>query len=135
MEDWMTPSLEGGCLCGGLRYRITAEPRNADYCHCRMCQRSTGAPVVPWLTAASESFVWEKGEPAIYRSSARAERLFCPTCGTQLVFREPSEPTSLDVTIASLDDPMRVRPTHHIWTASRIDWFDTADDLPRFPER
>jgi hypothetical protein len=127
--------LEGGCLCGGVRYRIDVEPHHADYCHCRMCQRATGAPVVPWLTLAREAFTWTRGEPAVYRSSAEAERLFCPTCGTQLAFRALAEPDSLDVTLASLDDPEAVRPTHHIWTDSRIGWFDTADDLPRYPER
>jgi hypothetical protein len=39
------------------------------------------------------------------------------------------------VTLASLDEPAVVRPSHHIWTSSRIAWFDTADDLPRYPER
>jgi hypothetical protein len=126
--------LEGGCLCGAVRYRISAEPHHADYCHCRMCQRASGAPVVAWLTVASEAFEWAKGEPAVYRSSPKAERLFCPNCGTQLVFRAVAEPDHLDVTLASLDDPEAVRPTHHIWTASRIGWFDTADDLPRYPE-
>jgi hypothetical protein len=45
------------------------------------------------------------------------------------------EPDFLDVTLASLDDPEAVRPTYHIWTTSRVDWFDIADDLPRYPER
>jgi hypothetical protein len=45
------------------------------------------------------------------------------------------EPDYLDVTLASLDEPAGVRPTHHIWTASRIAWFETKDDLPRYPER
>jgi hypothetical protein len=127
--------LEGGCLCGAVRYRIGAEPSHADYCHCRMCQRAAGAPVVPWLTVASAAFAWTTGEPAVYRSSQEAERLFCPTCGTQLVFRALAEPGELDVTLASLDDPAAAPPGHHIWTASRISWFDTADDLPRYPER
>jgi hypothetical protein len=126
--------LEGGCLCGAVRYRISAEPRHADYCHCRMCQRATGAPVVPWLTVTREAFAWSKGEPAVYRSSQNAERLFCASCGTQLAFRAIAEPDHLDVTLASLDDPEAVRPSHHIWTASRIGWFDTVDDLPRYPE-
>jgi hypothetical protein len=131
----MNIPLEGGCLCGGVRYRIHTEPHDASYCHCRMCQRSTGAPVVPWLTTASEGFAWTRGEPAVYRSSPEAERLFCPTCGTQMVFRVIAEPHLLDVTLASLDDPEAVRPDHHIWTTSRIGWFDTRDDLPRHPER
>jgi hypothetical protein len=127
--------LEGGCLCGAVRYRIAAKPDHAGYCHCRMCQRATGAPVVAWLTVTRDAFAWTTGEPAVYRSSASAERLFCGACGTQLVFRDIAEPDELDVTLASLDDPAAVPPSHHIWTSSRIPWFDTADDLPRFPER
>jgi hypothetical protein len=44
--------LEGGCLCGGIRYQISGEPRSADYCHCRMCRRTAGAPVVARLIVA-----------------------------------------------------------------------------------
>jgi hypothetical protein len=127
--------LEGGCLCGSVRYRIRASPSHADYCHCRICQRAAGAPVVAWLTVARDAFAWTRGEPAVYSSSASAERLFCGACGTQLVFRDIAELRDLDVTLASLDDPGAVRPSHHIWTSSRIAWFDTADDLPRYPER
>jgi hypothetical protein len=123
--------LEGGCLCGAVRYRISAEPRNTDYCHCRMCRRAGGGPVVARLTVADAGFAWIKGAPAVYRSSADAERLFCSNCGTQLALRD--EPDYLDVTLASLDEPAAVRPSYHIWTASRIAWFDTVDDLPRYP--
>ena len=52
--------------------------------------------------------------------------------GTQRTLHD--EPGYLDVTLISLDDPEAVRPSYHIWTASRIAWFDTADDLPRYPE-
>ena len=131
----MKTPLEGGCLCGGVRYRISAAPSHADYCHCRMCQRANGAPVVAWLTVARAAFAWARGEPAVYRSSDEAERLFCPTCGDQLAFRALAEPAHLDVTLASLDDPEAVRPSYHIWTSSQIGWFDTADDLTRYPER
>jgi hypothetical protein len=126
--------LEGGCLCGQLRYRIGRAPHDAGYCHCRMCQRAAGAPVVAWLTMARADFAWTAGEPKVYRSSPAAERLFCPTCGSQLVFREHALPDLLDVTLASLDEPAAVVPDHHIWTSSRIPWFDTADALPRSPE-
>jgi hypothetical protein len=124
--------LAGGCLCGAVRYRISAEPRSADYCHCRMCRRAAGVPVVARATVAIDAFAWTRGEPAGYRSSPKAERFFCPACGTQLALHD--EPGYLDVTLASLDDPEAVRPSYHIWTASRIAWFETADDLPRYPE-
>lgn len=42
-------TYEGGCRCGAIRYRITGEPLSAGFCHCRMCQRAAGAPVVAWV--------------------------------------------------------------------------------------
>ena len=57
----MNLPLEGGCLCGGVRYRISAEPHHASYCHCRMCQRSAGAPVVAWLTGRERCLRLDQG--------------------------------------------------------------------------
>jgi hypothetical protein len=58
--------------------------------------------------------------------------LFCQKCGTQLALRD--ELDYLDVTLASLGHPEAVRPSYHIWTTSRISWFEIADDLPRYQE-
>ena len=84
---------EGGCLCGAVRYRVEAEFKDVGYCHCRMCQRSAGAPVMAWDTVPAAAMAWTRGEPRAYRSSERSERLFCPDCGTQLVFRNAGEGT------------------------------------------
>lgn len=126
-------SYEGGCLCGGLRYRAV-DPIDAGYCHCRMCQRSSGAPVLPWLSFPYEGFTYEKGEPAVYRSSSDAQREFCPGCGTQIAFRDTVKRRTVDVNMASLDDPASATPDYHIWTSSRIPWFEIADDLPRYED-
>ena len=77
----------------------------------------------------------DRGRAGRLPSSPGAERLFCPHCGTPLVFRELAAQDSLDVTLASLDDPAGIGPGDHIWTSSRIAWFEVADDLPRHPER
>lgn len=125
---------EGGCLCGGVRYRITAAPEGVGYCHCRMCQRSAGAPVLVWASVPGEAFAWTRGRPRAYRSSAKAERLFCPDCGCQLAFVADDEPGRIELTVPTLDDPTIARPAHHIWTSSRLPWFETADALPRHAE-
>lgn len=123
-------SLDGGCLCGEVRYRLTAAPIKTNYCHCRMCQRSAGAPVIAWTTVPRSAFVYVKGAPKVYHSSGKAQREFCPGCGTQLVFREHGY-DAIDITTASLDDPGGIAPVEHIWCESRIPWFETADSLPR----
>lgn len=126
--------VEGGCLCGAVRYRIEGAPLHAGYCHCRMCQRAAGAPVVAWGTWPAERLSWLAREPATFASSEKGVRAFCPVCGTPLTFVHADAPTRVDVTLASLDDPARFAPEHHIWTTSRIPWLDIADDLPRHAE-
>ena len=128
-----TDSFEGGCLCGALRYAASGAPIDVGYCHCRTCQRSSGAPTLAWASFRSDALAYTRGSPASYRSSPRAVREFCAQCGTQIVFRE-DESSTVDLNIGSLDRPAALTPQYHIWTASRIPWFDTADALPRYPD-
>jgi hypothetical protein len=122
--------LSGGCLCGDIRYRIEAPPVEALFCHCCMCRRAHGAPVVAWLTVPRAGFA-VTGNPVAYRSSPKALRCFCGRCGTPLTWEAVANPALVDVGIATLDDPAAVAPTLHLWTESRIAWFDTSDHLPR----
>jgi len=126
--------LTGGCLCGAVRYRVDQAPIDAGYCHCRQCQRSSGAPVLAWLTVAAPHFAYTHGAPTVYRSPEHGQREFCPVCGTQLVFRRLVDPVAADVTLASLDDPLRVMPQYHIWLQSNIGWFAIGDALPRYQD-
>jgi hypothetical protein len=126
--------LQGGCLCGAIRYRVEAEPIDAGYCHCRICRRSTGAPAVAWGTVRVKGFAFLSGTPVAYPSSPRARRQFCGACGTQLTFQYTQKPETIDFTLGSLDDPEALPPQYHIWTQSRIGWFDTSDPLPRHPD-
>ena len=129
----MDQTVTGGCLCGDIRYRIEAAPVEALYCHCRICRRAHGAPVVAWLSVPADGLVVTAGSPATYRSSAAAQRRFCGRCGTPLSWQSDDNPRLIDVSIATLDDPAAIGPGLHIWTESRIPWFDTADALPRCP--
>ena len=123
--------IEGGCLCGAIRYRLGGEITESAYCHCRTCQQQSGAPVVAWFALAPTQFAYTKGAPKIYRASARAGREFCANCGTYLLFREDDPAATLGVNTATLDDPAQVPPAFHIWHQSHIAWFDTADGFPR----
>jgi hypothetical protein len=124
----------GGCLCGTLRFASSVDPIDTGYCHCRMCQKLSGAPVLAWASFAAEQLSYVKGRPKIYRSSAHGQREFCEECGSQIAFRSIDVPGTVEINIGTLDDPANVPPQFHIWCGSRIAWFDTDDDLPRFPE-
>jgi hypothetical protein len=117
-----------------VRYSISGELQELSYCHCRMCQRANGAPVVAWLTVPVDRLEWTEQKPGSYRSSPSASRFFCPTCGTPLAFQSDDQRDRMDLTIVSLDDPAEVAPHYHTWVSSRLPWFDTADDFPRHAE-
>lgn len=124
-------SAQGGCLCGNIRYQIDAQPIDAGFCHCRLCQRATGAPVVAWVTLPLEGFRYLQGSPAVFQSSSHSQREHCAACGTALVFRKSVAPVTLDVTLCSLDEPSLIKPQYHIWLESRVDWLHISDDLPQ----
>ena len=127
----MSNILEGGCLCGATRYKIDAAPEVVAHCHCGMCRRSAGAPVLTWLVLPRKNFHITKGEMKIYNSSAKGERKFCPECGTQLVFQTSDNPDKLDVSVASLDDPERMPPTCHVGADGRLSFMESLGaDLP-----
>jgi hypothetical protein len=130
-----TPVYEGGCQCGAVRYRAQGEPSSVEYCHCSMCRRSAGAPVVVWATFPSADVTFPAGRPRRYASSAGAQRGFCARCGTQLTFQSDDQPEQIDLTVGSLDAPERLPPRHHLFEADRVPWLELADGLPRYPKR
>jgi hypothetical protein len=65
------------------------------------------------------------------RSSSFGQRSFCSQCGTPLFVTVDHQPETLDFSVVALDDPNAVPPEYHIFWASKIDWFNPADDLPR----
>ena len=123
--------LTGGCLCGRVRYRITAEPMAVSHCHCTFCRRAAGAPFMTWITLPADGFALTEGEPATYRSSPEVGRKFCGDCGTSLIYLSDAHPEEIDVAAASLDDPARVTPQDHLWSGSMLPWIELADGLPR----
>lgn len=126
------PLHEGGCLCGAVRYRASAEPLRGVICHCQACRRHSGAPALAFVHFPVESFQWTGAAPSWFRSSQFAQRAFCATCGSTLGMREDVLSDRVQVSIGSLDEPARVRIDDHVWTRSRVPWFDTRDDLRRF---
>jgi hypothetical protein len=128
----MNTTAEGGCLCGAIRFRTTAQPLDAGYCHCTLCQRSTGAPVLAWASYPVDGFSYTQGVPARYQSSKHGHREFCANCGTQIPYRDSGNAATIEINLGALDEPDSVQPRYHIWYASRVSWFATADSLPRF---
>jgi len=110
--------LAGGCLCGDVRFVATGRPYRVGLCHCLDCRKHHGA-----LFHASAIFPAEAvtihGETRDY-----AGRHFCPRCGSSVFARTGDE---IEVSVGSLDEIDRFRPTYELWTVRRESW------LPPFP--
>ena len=126
--------IEGGCLCGEIRYRASDEVSNSMICHCQTCRRAAGSPVVAWITVASNSFLVTHGCPVEYRSSSGVTRTFCGSCGCPLTYQHAARASEIDITTCSLDTPERFPPTHHSWLAHDLSWVRFGDGLPSFRE-
>lgn len=122
---------QGGCFCGRVRYRFETAPMAVSHCHCDMCRRLTGAPFITWMTITPDTFSFTNEQPAHFRSSDEAQRIFCSHCGTSLGYINDKHPEELDISAATLDDPSMVTPDDHLWIGSKLEWIEMADDLPR----
>ena len=78
----------GGCLCGAVRYESEGEPQFSLQCHCRDCQRQSGAPHVAAVRVPAAAFRIVRGTPRHYVAKADSgndiTRVFCGDCGTPL---------------------------------------------------
>jgi hypothetical protein len=124
----MEYSLEGGCLCGDVRYQITKAPLDTGICHCVSCRRAVGAESVAWTVCSTSAFKFTLATPGAYSSSRGVTRTFCLRCGTSLTYQVNSE--SIDVALATLDDPEKLTPTKEIWAESRISWNALNGNIP-----
>jgi hypothetical protein len=127
----MKIALEGGCLCGGTRYVLEVAPVNLNDCHCIDCRRSSGAPFVTWGSVPGDRVKLLRGE---LRHVPHADRIrsFAACCGTHLFFADARDSATIDVTIASLDDPAPFAPAFTIWTEDRLPWVVLDPSRPAY---
>lgn len=117
--------MAGGCACGRIRFTARIDSDRAYLCHCRMCQRATGSISIAFVGLAKSAVRWD-GEPDYYVSSPIARRPYCRGCGASLGF-EFADSETMDLTVASFDDPSRFRPVHHYAVESMHEaWIDTS---------
>lgn len=126
-------SIEGGCLCGKIRYRANTAPTHVSHCHCDMCRRATGAVAFTAACFDRTAVTWE-GAPARYDSSDIAYREFCPDCGSTLTFNFRENLDRIYIAVGSLDKPDDFPAEHHSWLNDKIAWLHLDDDLPGSPE-
>lgn len=136
--DSVALPLTGGCMCGKVRFEVTAPLVGALYCHCKRCQRRTGTAFSVSALTIPGSYTVTEGEDLIasWRPADGWVKSFCRECGSHVHTVHPQNPDMISVRMGTLDDDPGIRPSAHQFTDYAARWDPMPDDgLPRFPER
>jgi hypothetical protein len=125
--------VEGGCLCGAVRFRSAQAPIATRVCWCRDCQKlAAGSATVNAIFKVDDFEI--TGETTDYVSTADSgavmHRRFCSTCGTPLFSASETRAHLIIARAGTLDDPTVVNPAATIWTASAPHWALFDETLP-----
>jgi hypothetical protein len=126
-------TLRGGCYCGAVEFEVADEFRYAMNCHCSDCRRATGSAFKPFAGIEAEKLRLTRGAGGllIFGDPAANHDVHCQVCGS-LLYSVLQQGTRLHVTLGSLHDAPRIRPTAHIFVADKAPWYEITDTLPRY---
>jgi len=129
--------VEGGCLCGQVRFRIKAPPLLSMACHCRGCQKLTSSAFSLSFMVPADGFEVTQGEPVLggaHRDDV--EQFFCPNCKSWMFTRPLQAAWLVNVRTTLLDEPRWTTPFVDFYTSEKVDWVTTPaqHSFPKFPE-
>jgi hypothetical protein len=129
-------TLEGGCSCGRMRYRLASKPMFVHCCHCRDCQRQTGSAFVINALIESDRVETLSGEiegVAVPTDSGRPHVINrCPICKVALWSHYGGVTKLSFVRVGTLDEPAALPPDVHIYARSKLPWVALPAEVPAF---
>lgn len=129
--------LTGGCNCGAVRFELAGPPTTASYCHCKRCQRRSGAAASANAHPAPGTFRIVAGEDKlrVWKLDGGGEKWFCGDCGSSLFGRNPTHADPIGIRMGAFDDDPGIRPSVRQFVAYAASWESIADDaLSCYPE-
>ena len=130
--------ITGRCLCGRVRFQVSEPLLEAEYCHCKRCQRRTGTTASASALTAPGTFRVTEGEELLgaFKPDDGWHDYFCRECGGHLYGQSHEDPRLICVPMGAIDGDPGVRPAFHQFVAYAAPWDPLPDDgLPRFDER
>jgi hypothetical protein len=121
--------LEGGCLCGAVRFVATGRPKAIYWCHCDSCRGHTGAPVAVFALYDLKAYTVTKGEIRKFDSTpGRTRRGFCSRCGSTLTCESLPGPTETHFHIGAFDKAGQLEPSKkQYFSEERLPWLHLAE--------
>jgi hypothetical protein len=139
MVDERQTTMEGGCTCRAVRYRLSARPLFVHCCHCTWCQRETGSAFAVNALIEATNVQLLSGEIATTRlpSASGKGQLFsrCAVCGVTVWSNYGGAGEAVHfVRTGTLDDPSFAAPDIHIYTSTKRPWVVVPEGVPAVPE-
>ncbi len=129
----MPEILSGGCLCGGVRYRITGPCRDVINCHCENCRRTHGHIAAYTSVLKSDLELFSQHTLQWYHDeSPNTYRGFCNRCGASLFWDTRDDRNKMSVAAGSLDDSGKLKTIGHVYVSEAGKYYEISDELPRF---
>ncbi|SEF71057.1 GFA family protein [Billgrantia desiderata] len=127
---------KGSCLCGKVEYEYRGEIDEVSMCHCKQCQKAQGSAFVAVAPIRSAEFRITQGTEYLkeYRATPGKVRVFCAECGSPLYSARDDLPEAKRLRLGTLDTPVTPGKRYHAWVSSKAEWYELADELPRFPQ-
>ena len=124
-------SIQGGCLCGAIKFKIKGELRPVINCHCGQCRHTHGHFAA--YTAVEKKSLNFVNDYSLkwFISSNKARRGFCQECGASLFF-ERIEGNKISIAAGMLDFSEGLKTVEHIFFDEKPDYYEINDDLPKY---
>jgi hypothetical protein len=135
IQEAIMTSMTGSCLCGQVRYTVTAEPTGSGLCHCRDCQRYTGSAFEAVMNFPTGSVTVQGGLKAFDMPGGSGQvvhRKFCPNCGSGVVVEADRRPGQTLVMVGTLDDPTVFVPAIEIFCDDAQPWIHDGSERQRY---
>lgn len=125
----ISEQLEGGCLCGAVRFIANGQPKAIYWCHCQSCRNHTGAPVSVFVLFDRNSYAVIKGEITKFDSTpGRTRRGFCAKCGSTLTCESLPGPAETHFHIGAFDKAAQLQPANkQYFPEERLPWLHSLD--------
>ncbi|MBA2564185.1 MAG: GFA family protein [Gemmatimonadetes bacterium] len=126
--------MNGGCLCGGVRFEVQGAFLRASHCHCSRCRRHSGTAVCTQGRVRREQFRLVSGAGLLrtYRTEGFASKAFCSVCGSSLFGGTWPEGPEVSIRLGAMDGDPGIRPAFHTFVDSRAPWDEITDGLPKY---
>ena len=130
--------IEGGCLCGAVRYRSEAEPAMQVVCHCKTCQKNSGSAFSMNVAVPQDSLTVEGDTLRSYIDHSGAsgqpfQRHYCGICGSHVYSHGAAYGAVAFIKAGTLDDATWLAPSTHIWVAEKLPWVSIPEGTTQYP--